>query len=368
MKKRYKIHLVAGARPNFMKIGPLYHVLKARTWAIPLIVHTGQHYDPQMSADFFSDLALPAPAYHLGVGSGSHAEQTARIMLAYEEICLKDTPDLVVVVGDVNSTMACALVSVKLQIPTAHLEAGLRSFDLTMPEEINRMVTDIICDILWTPSEDADQNLRRAGIEEAKIVRVGNIMIDALEMQRPQIEKRKYHERLHLSYGHYGVATIHRPNNVDMPQALENIIDALGQVSKHWPLVFPLHPRTRQRLAEFKLQSLADSYPGLRLIPPIPYLEFMSLILGAKLVITDSGGIQEETTYLGIPCFTLRPNTERPITISQGTNHLSTSARLWHDIEEALANKTKHHARPELWDGHTAERVASSIETFLQSR
>jgi len=358
MKKT--IHLIAAARPNFMKIAPLYHALKREEWAEPVIVHTGQHYDLNMSDAFFKDLMLPEPHFHLGVGSGTHAEQTGRVMIAYERLLMERRPDLVVVVGDVNSTAACTLAAVKLGVRTAHLEAGLRSFDRTMPEEINRIVTDSIADILWTPSPDADENLLREGIPREKIERVGNIMIDSLEMMRPQIMAENAAAKYGLKNGAYGVVTLHRPANVDHPETLQKLCAALALIAAELPLIFPVHPRTRKNLEAFGLLAGLAASPGIHLDEPLSYVPFMNLVFNCRLAITDSGGIQEETTYLGIPCLTLRPNTERPITVTQGTNRLCTMENLLAHVDAAAASTLRRNP-PLLWDGNTSARIAEAI-------
>lgn len=359
--QRQKIHLVAAARPNFMKVAPLYHVLKKQDWCAPEVIHTGQHYDANMSDTFFADLGLPAPDHHLGVGSGSHAEQTAAVMVAYEKICQPQRPDWTVVVGDVNSTLACALVAAKLCIPLAHLEAGLRSGDRSMPEEINRIVTDRLADLLWTPSADGDANLRAEGVDEARIELVGNIMIDAFELQRPQIDALRMAGRFGVEPGNYGIVTLHRPSNVDDRASLARIVEVLAAISRHLPLVFAVHPRTRARLRDFGLAGALERQDGIHLSEPLRYNEFMNLVCNAKLAVTDSGGIQEETTYLNIPCLTLRENTERPITVTQGTNRLVRPDTLADMVERVLNGELRGARRPALWDGKTAERVAHSL-------
>jgi UDP-N-acetylglucosamine 2-epimerase (non-hydrolysing) len=348
-----------------MKVAPLYHALQADAAFSPLIVHTGQHYDTNMSAAFFEDLRLPEPHFHLDIGSGTHAEQTAGIMIAYEKICLAERPDWIVVVGDVNSTMAATLVGTKLNIPVVHLEAGLRSGDRTMPEEINRLVTDAICSLLWTPSPDADDNLRREGVPDDKIDCVGNIMIDSYELMKDKIIAQDTRERLGLEEGAYGIVTLHRPSNVDTHESLSMIVDQLRNVGEQLNLVFAVHPRTRKQLDVFGLFDSLSNASGVQLIEPLGYIEFMNLVKDCRLVITDSGGIQEETTYLGIPCLTCRDTTERPITITQGTNRLVSIPALRACVDRALAGDWATGTRPDLWDGNTAGRCIQSLKARL---
>jgi UDP-N-acetylglucosamine 2-epimerase (non-hydrolysing) len=355
-----RVHLIAAARPNFMKVAPLWHALHEAPDFDPVLIHTGQHYDPNMSDAIFADLRLPQPDHHLGIGSGSHAEQTGGVMIAYEKVAVTERPDWLVVVGDVNSTAACALVGAKLRFPVVHLEAGLRSRDRDMPEEINRLVTDVLADILWTPSPDADDNLRAEGISADRISRVGNIMLDSFELVRPAIEAAGLAAELGLEPGRYGIVTLHRPSNVDDPAQLRSLVAALLEAQKLLPLVFPLHPRTAQRIDAAGLRPRLEM-AGVKLIEPLPYVRFMSLVTGAAAAITDSGGIQEETTYLGIPCLTLRENTERPITISEGTNRLVRAETLLAAIHDALGPPPERRSRPALWDGRTAARCIADL-------
>lgn len=360
-----KIILVAGARPNFMKVAPIYAEMKGRPSEFsPLIVHTGQHYDAAMSDAFFDDLGLPRPDIYLGVGSGSHAAQTAKIMTEFEPVVLEHQPDWVVVVGDVNSTIACALVCSKLGIRVAHVEAGLRSRDRSMPEEINRILTDSISDLLLTTSQDADENLAGEGIPPEKIRFVGNVMIDSLLEHLQLSASSAIREDLGLTEKSYAVLTLHRPSNVDDEKTFSGISDALIEIANKLPIIFPVHPRTRAKIEEFGLgEKLTNA--GILMIEPLGYLDFMRLYSGARLVLTDSGGLQEETTVLGIPCLTLRNNTERPITIEMGTNTLvGTDGG---NILEAAMNVLNRAANetgkkiPPLWDGKAAVRICDEL-------
>jgi UDP-N-acetylglucosamine 2-epimerase (non-hydrolysing) len=356
---------VVGARPNFMKIAPVIDEMRRRADRIqPLLVHTGQHYDESMSDSFFQDLDIPHPDINLEVGSGSHAQQTARIMLAFEKVLEEHRPDWIIVVGDVNSTMAATIVASKIPIRVAHIEAGLRSRDRTMPEEINRLVTDALADLLLTPSRDADQNLLNEGISPKKIRFVGNVMIDTLFRSLERARRSDILARLKVAEKQFCAMTLHRPSNVDERSALEGILDAVETVSHRMPVVFPVHPRTRARLEEFGLIERASKMKGLVLTEPMGYLDFLQLYSNSRLVLTDSGGIQEETTALGIPCLTLRKNTERPITVTEGTNRVvgNDPAVI---VKEAMAalDGPSHSARvPELWDGHAAIRIVDAIE------
>lgn len=356
-----RVHLVAAARPNFMKIAPLYHELARQSWCEPKIVHTGQHYDANMSDAFFRDLSLPPPHFHLEVGSGSHAEQTGGVMIAFEKVVQQDRPDVIVVAGDVNSTAACAMVGAKLWVPVVHLEAGLRSGDRRMPEEINRLVTDAIADVLWTPSPDADANLLAEGVRAERIDFVGNMMIDSFVMMRSAIEADRTRESLGLEAGRYAVVTLHRPSNVDSNDALSPIVDQLVAVSQRLPILFAVHPRTRKRLEQFDLLRRLTAGRSIRLSEPLGYVQFMNLVIAARAAITDSGGVQEETTFLGIPCLTLRENTERPVTLTQGSNRLVKVHELQACIDDVLSGRWPTGRRPECWDGRTAQRCAAAL-------
>ena len=345
---------VVGARPNFMKAAPVWRALSARSEVKQTLIHTGQHYDNNMSDVFFSQLCMPVPDVNLGVGSASHTQQTAEIMRRLEPIILERKPDMVVVYGDVNSTMAAALVCAKLQIPVAHVEAGLRSFDRTMPEEVNRLVTDQLADILFSHCEDADINLRREGVPPGKIHNVGNVMIDSLIRFLPLTERHKVNglpER-------FALVTLHRPSNVDDVRVLRGILKSLLEINESLPVIFPVHPRTRQAIAALDVDASA-----LNLLEPLPYIEFLALERRAVVVITDSGGVQEETTYLKVPCITLRGNTERPVTVNLGTNVLAgdDGKKLRSEVSKALGGKAKPGTIPPLWDGHAGERIAKIL-------
>lgn len=361
-----KVINVVGARPNFMKVAPIVEAMKRRGDEFaPIVVHTGQHYDAQMSDAFFRDLGLPEPDVYLGVGSASHAAQTAAVMQSFEPVVVSEKPDWVLVVGDVNSTLACALVCSKLLVKVAHVEAGLRSRDRTMPEEINRILTDQIADLLLTPSPDADENLRAEGIPEERIRFVGNVMIDSLFAQLKRAEQSTVREQLGVAGKSYAALTLHRPSNVDDPATFKRILKALEQISHRLPIIFPVHPRTRARIEEFGFASLIERNHNLRLIEPLGYLDFLQLYSGARLVLTDSGGIQEETTALRIPCLTLRENTERPITVEMGTNVIvgTDTDRITREAFNALDSpQNRQQARiPPLWDGHTADRILDAL-------
>jgi UDP-N-acetylglucosamine 2-epimerase (non-hydrolysing) len=365
---RKKICFVAAARPNFMKIAPIYNeILKYKEEFQPILVHTGQHYDKNMSDTFFDQLEIPKPTISLGLGSGSHAQQTARTMIAFESILEEKKPHLVVVVGDVNATVACSLTAKKLHIPVVHVESGLRSFDNKMPEEINRLVTDRISDILYTPSEDADLQLLKEGTPKENIVFVGNVMIDTLKKFKPKATATQYFKKLGLTKHQYVCLTLHRPSNVDDKATFKEIITALSEIAGHFTIICPIHPRTKKQIKEFKLDSFFN-FDGIKknkinLIEPVGYFEMMNLVMNARLVLTDSGGLQEETTVLKVPCLTLRENTERPITITEGSNHLvGTSSKLILDTFYKVAIKEKSDCKiPKFWDGNTAKRIVKDL-------
>jgi UDP-N-acetylglucosamine 2-epimerase (non-hydrolysing) len=354
-----KILNVVGTRPNFVKIAPIMAEIARHPDLRGTLVHTGQHFDDAMSDAFFRDLDIPPPDHDLGVGPGTHAEQVARTMLAFEPVLETERPDWVVVVGDVNATLAATLVAVKRGVPVAHVEAGLRSFDRTMPEEINRVLTDAAANLLLTPSADADDNLRREGIPESRIHRVGNIMIDTLLRRLPEAADRPVLREFGLASREYAVVTLHRPSNVDVPETLAGLLAVFGRISERLPVIFPAHPRTRARIAESELVVP----PGVQLLPPLGYLDFLKLWSESRLVLTDSGGLQEETTALGVPCLTLRERTERPVTVTQGTNRVvGTDARtILSAVAEMLATERLPTRPPALWDGQTAARIVSAL-------
>lgn len=358
-----RILVVAGARPNFVKVAPVIKALKQTGRAEVALVHTGQHYDYNMSAAFFEELFIPAPDIFLGVGSGNHGEQTARILSAFEEVLLKDPPAAAAVVGDVNSTLACALAAAKCGVPVAHVEAGLRSFDRTMPEEINRVLTDALADYLFTHSPDADENLRREGVPEDRIFRVGNVMIDTLREYEAAARARDVAGRLGLQAGGYAVCTLHRPSNVDDPGTLRTVVQILTDLQSECPVVFPMHPRTRTRLETFGLADVLVEQKNLQAIDPLGYLDFIGLMATAALVLTDSGGVQEETTALGIPCLTIRECTERPVTVTLGTNVVvgTDPKRILAAARRVLKRDWPRGILPEGWDGHAAERIAAVL-------
>lgn len=362
-----KILNIVGARPNFMKIAPIIEVMNSYPDRIDqMLVHTGQHYDEKMSKAFFEDLGMPRPDIDLGVGSGTHAEQTARIMVEFEKVCIRKQPDLVIVVGDVNSTMACAITAKKLGIKVAHVEAGLRSRDMSMPEEINRLCTDVLCDYLFTTDHFANENLKNEGILEEKIFFVGNVMIDTLMKHKKAAAKLDLAYRLGLEPGKYATLTLHRPSNVDDKNTLHGILEALSQIAKRLPIVFPIHPRTKKMADLFGLShyfSSGDRVEGIWTVEPLGYLDFLHLNMHAKMALTDSGGLQEETTVLGIPCITMRENTERPITCEIGTNVIVGNKldSILSAAEKILNDTRPKGITPEKWDGKAAARIVKVI-------
>lgn len=368
-----KVICVGGARPNFVKVAPLTQELSRYPHIHTLLVHTGQHYDDVMSQAFFDELAIPKPDVNLGAGSASHAVQTAMIMERFEPVLLKEEPDLVIVVGDVNSTLACALTSVKLGVRVAHVEAGLRSFDRSMPEEINRVLTDAISDYLFTTDERSRQNLLNEGIAGDKIYFVGNVMIDTLLRHKAKADRSDILWRIGIRERSYGLATLHRSSNVDSRDTLEGILGALREIAQTIPIILPCHPRTRTRIDAFQLQDYINSNAngqareGINLYDPLGYLDFLKLMAEARVVFTDSGGVQEETTILGVPCLTLRANTERPVTIEQGTNIVvgTSRQRILEAWAKALNGRVPQGRVPQLWDGKAAHRIARIlVESF----
>ncbi|MBD3224956.1 MAG: UDP-N-acetylglucosamine 2-epimerase (non-hydrolyzing) [Caldithrix sp.] len=362
-----KVLNVVGARPNFMKIAPIQRAMQAYSNVQPVLVHTGQHYDEKMSKLFFEDLQLPKPDIYLHVGSASHAVQTAKIMIEFEKVIQQEKPDLVIVVGDVNSTAACSLVASKMGVKIAHVEAGLRSFDRAMPEEINRMVTDVISDFLFVTEKSGLVNLKKEGIAEEKIHFVGHVMIDSLIYFTEKAQQSDIKKRLHMDSKDYALVTLHRPSNVDSKINFTKLLEAFDVIEKDLPILFPIHPRSKKMIENLQLQDTIDKMKNLHIMEPLGYLDFMHLLHNAKLVLTDSGGIQEETTYLGIPCITMRENTERPITVEVGTNTIvgTNTALIIEEAKKVLDGKNKKGQIPDLWDGKSAERIVSIINKEL---
>ena len=358
-----KILNIVGARPNFMKIAPIQREMEKNSALEPLIIHTGQHYDEKMSKLFFDDLELPRPARYLKVGSATHAQQTAKIMVEFEKVVDEEKPDLVLVVGDVNSTAACSMVAAKMGVKIAHVEAGLRSFDRTMPEEINRMVTDTLSDYLFVTEQSGLDNLRKEGVPDEKVFFTGNVMIDSLVYFLDKAKNSNIIDQLNLNGNEYALVTLHRPSNVDVKENFEKLLNAFSEIENDLKIVFPIHPRSRKMLTNFGLDDRISAMQNLVLLDPIGYLDFMKLMHDAKLVLTDSGGIQEETTYLGIPCITLRENTERPVTIDVGTNVLvgSDTELVVSEAKKIISGQSKKGQVPDLWDGKAAERIVSII-------
>ncbi len=365
-----KIVSVCGARPNFMKIAPLVDAFARSGRIRSILVHTGQHYDAKMSHLFFDELGIPKPDINLEVGSATHAVQTAEIMKRFEPVCVEHKPDCVLVVGDVNSTIACALVASKLGIPVAHVEAGLRSFDRDMPEEINRLLTDVISDYLFVTEPSGIENLRNEGVPSERVFFTGNVMIDTLMRHRARANDSKILATLGLEKRRYAVVTLHRPSNVDDPATFGGILSAFETIGRDMPIVFPMHPRTRANLTRLGLEPRIAANPALKLIEPQGYLDFLKLMADSALVLTDSGGMQEETTILGVPCLTLRENTERPVTITHGTNRLIGvgSDRILAAYREVCAGGVISDRRPELWDGRAAERITKILVEKLGSK
>lgn len=378
MSRKLHVMVVGGARPNFMKIAPVVHALRDRVERSRVngmdlkvsIVHTGQHYDKNMSEVFFRELEIPEPDWHLEVGSGSHAEQTAKIMIAFERVLQENIPQIVIVVGDVNSTIACALTAKKLNIMVAHVEAGLRSFDMTMPEEINRKLTDSISDLLFVTEESGFANLRAEGISEDRIYVEGNVMIDTLKRNLEKIRAGRFTPPSSLKEfsgngRKYGVLTLHRPSNVDKKETLTPIWSAVSETARRIPLLFPVHPRTRAKINEFDLDQI-----GITMVDPLGYLDMLYMVKGAAIVLTDSGGLQEETTFLGVPCVTIRENTERPVTVTLGTNYLAGTRpeSILAIANEILSGNPKKGEIPPLWDGKSSERIADIVLENIRNR
>jgi UDP-N-acetylglucosamine 2-epimerase (non-hydrolysing) len=363
------IDLIAGARPNFMKIAPIVRAIRRRASEISCrIIHTGQHYDRSMSDVFFDELGIPEPDHHLGCGGGSHGEQTAKIMVAYEKLCIGCPPDMAVVVGDVNSTLACSIVAKKAHIPVAHVEAGLRSGDRRMPEEINRLVTDAIADLFFVTEPSGVEHLLREGHPDPAVHLVGHVMVDNLMYQKSRLDQNGLSDgesiKFKKQYKNFGVVTLHRPSNVDDPGTLATLVGALREISNMFPLAFPVHPRTQQNLERANI----DLGPRICVLPPLAYMDFLNLWKDALVVLTDSGGLQEETTALGVPCITIRENTERPITVAEGTNILAgiNPEKIVEAATGVFQGKSKLGRKPKLWDGHSADRIVDILIEFLK--
>jgi UDP-N-acetylglucosamine 2-epimerase (non-hydrolysing) len=363
-----KIISVVGARPNFMKVAPIHRALEKYSAEVKhLIVHTGQHYDYKMSDAFFQDLKMPNPDHFLNVGSGSHANQTAKIMVEFEKVCMDEKPDLIIVVGDVNSTIACALTAKKLHIPVAHVEAGLRSHDMLMPEEVNRVATDAITDYYFVTEKSGRENLLKNGVDEDKIFFVGNTMIDSQHFAKPLVEQTTIKQELGLSKGEYVLVTIHRPSNVDIPEQLKSLLEVFKEFSGERKIIFPIHPRTRKNIEKFGFNEFTESIDNLTLLEPLGYIDFLSLMMDADFILTDSGGIQEETTALGVPCLTMRTTTERPVTIEEGTNILIQPEAdiIRREFKKIISGDKKAGRIPQLWDGKAADRIADILTKLV---
>jgi UDP-N-acetylglucosamine 2-epimerase (non-hydrolysing) len=361
----YKIHVVVGARPNQMKAAPLLRALNSHPDFDPVLIDTGQHYDHELSGIFMTQFGMGTPAHSLEVGSGTHGKQTAKILERYEALLLESKPDATIVIGDINSTVACAIAAVKLGVPIIHLEAGLRSGDRDMPEEINRILTDSIADLLWTPSVDGDEHLLASGVPDSKIKRVGNIMIDTLTEMLDQVKESVFISTLSLQHSEHVVITLHRPSNVDNPKQLRLLLEQIKKMSEHFDIIWPIHPRTKSRIEAIgEFESLLQ-IKSIHITKPLGYIDFMNCVYQSRMVVTDSGGIQEETTWLGVPCITLRPNTERPITIEQGTNVLCTPQNLHAELTRVIQEPRRKNIKIDLWDGNTAGRCLDSLIEFL---
>ncbi|MDQ3000603.1 MAG: UDP-N-acetylglucosamine 2-epimerase (non-hydrolyzing) [Fibrobacterota bacterium] len=363
-----KIILVCGARPNFMKVSPIIKAM-SKSGLKPYLVHTGQHYDEKMSKSFFDLLHIPKPDVDLGVGSGSHAEQTGKVMVEFEKVCQRERPDLVLVVGDVNSTMACTISAKKLWIPVAHVEAGLRSWDMKMPEEVNRVVTDSLCDLFFTTDPDANANLAKMGVDASRVHFAGNVMIDTLLANVELAKGNPILDTMGVKPGHYAFLTMHRPSNVDDKDVLHGLLGAFQYIQKHLPIVFPAHPRAVKMIKEFKFDPLLKEMPGLKFCEPLDYHQMLELNRNSRFALTDSGGLQEETTVLGIPCITMRNNTERPVTVDVGTSEVvgNDPAKIMDAADRILAGKWKKGGIPEGWDGKAGERIVAVLEAYLKA-